>query len=135
MGRKEDIVYRCKKCGRADIAGTMGAIVHSRSHGTAVTGATLKTLFTLVKDPPPEVVADIQKRRKVRENWESKKAGGGKKKRKKNLPEESPEDILKRLPKLGKIVDAKTDENGVTLTAEIFIPKDFFSSVIVQSIM
>lgn len=138
MGQKEEIVYKCKNC-KKYAAGIMGAIGHSRSHGGGVTKATLKTMFTVVKDPPPEVLADIQKRREYQKNYVSKKKqnttppkNAKPKTKKKN---QVIEQVLEDTPKLSRIIDAKVDENGVTFTAEITVSKDFFSSVIVQSIM
>lgn len=131
MGHAEKIIYKCKQC-KKYVLGTMGAVAHSRTHQRQVTKDTISDLYRVESNPSPEVVARLKKKQAERQSYKKKNSNG---KPPRNVtPETSPEELLDAMPKLSRITDAKADENGVTLTAEIFVSKNFFSSVIVKTL-
>lgn len=102
--------YKCSKCGRV-IAKLVSLNNHCRGkhHKSAK-----KTGYTLTDEPPTRIVKTQKKPIK-------------------SLI--SDEKIEKRLPRLLGIVDSKVNEDGIVVTAQIQVPKEFFAQVIIQTLV
>lgn len=135
MGKEmeQDIqIYECLDCGK-NVLNRSGCGAHKgRIHKNyELTDENFSAHFKLVKNPDPIM---IKKFTKSRANYLKHYGRKKKKMGKGGKPSPMINRLLNSTPKLSKIIEAKATEENVTLTVEIVVPKDFFSTIIIQSL-